>query len=91
MDIVVVNPFMPLFAIMEYTIMTQYCFTFAIKCSWQIVYILSNFAEVVIVYPCMRECSYHGSLIYHVYLLGVCLVCHAIPCGECIELANMPT
>ena len=24
-------------------------------------------------------------------MLGICLVCHAMPCGECIELANMPT
>ena len=23
-------------------------------------------------------------------MLGVCLVCHAMPCGECIELVNMP-
>jgi hypothetical protein len=80
------------FAIMEYPSMTQSCSTFAIKCSLQIVYMLINFAEVVVVYPCMLwECSCHGQLIDHVFLLGVCLVCHEMPCGECIELANMPT
>ena len=83
---------MYLFAIMEYPSMTQSCSTFAIKCSGQIVYMLINFAEVVVVDPCMLwECSCHVYLLYHVYLLGVCLVCHAMPCGECIELVNMPT
>ena len=33
--------------------MTQSCSTFAIKCSWQIVYVLINFAKVVVVDPCM--------------------------------------
>ena len=41
------------FAIMEYPSMTQSCSTFAIKCSWQIVYVLINFAEVVVVDPCI--------------------------------------
>ena len=41
------------FAIMEYPSMTQSCYTFAIKFSWQIVYMLINFAEVVVVDPCM--------------------------------------
>ena len=44
---------MSLFAIMEHPSMTQSCSTFAIKCSWQIVYVLINFAEVVVVDPCM--------------------------------------
>ena len=82
---------MYLFAIMEYPSMTQSCSTFAIKYSWQIVYVLINFAEVVVVDPCMLgDCSCHGQLLDHVFLLGVYLVCHAMPCGECIELANMP-
>ena len=46
-------PSMSLFAIMEHPSMTQSSSTFAIKCSWQIVYMLSNFAEVVVVDPCM--------------------------------------
>ena len=46
-------PSVSLFAIMEYPSMTQSCSTFAIKCSWQIVYVVINFAEVVIVVPCM--------------------------------------
>ena len=54
-------PSMSLFAIMAYPSMTQSCSTFTIKCSWQIVHMLSNFAEVVIVYPCMLlERSCHG-------------------------------
>ena len=89
--IVILYPSMSLFAIMEYPSMTQSCSTFAIKCSWQIVYVLSNFAEVVVVDPCMLwDCSCHVYLLHHVFLLGVCLVCHAMPCGECIELVNMP-
>ena len=52
-DIVVLYPSMSLFAIMEHPSMTQSCSTFAIKCSWQIVYVFINFAEVVVVDPCM--------------------------------------
>ena len=83
---------MSLFAFMEYPSMNQSCSTFAIKCSWQIVYMLINFAKVVVVDPCMLwDCFCHGQLLDHVFLLDVCLVCHAMPCVECIELANMPT
>ena len=46
---VMLYPFMPLFEIMEYPSMTQSCSTFAIKCSWQIVYVLFNFAKLVVV------------------------------------------
>ena len=46
-------PSMSLFAFMECPIMTQSFSMFAIKCSWQIVYVLINFAEVVVVVPCM--------------------------------------
>ena len=48
-------PFVSLFAIMEYPSMTQSCSTFSIKFSWQIVYVLSNFVEVVVVDPCFYE------------------------------------
>ena len=83
---------MSLFAIMEHPSLSQSSSTFAIKCSWQIVNMFSNFAELVVVDPCMLcDCSCDGSLLRHVFLLGVCLVCHAMPCGECIELVNMPT
>ena len=85
-DIVVLYPSMSLFAIMEHPSLTQSSSTFAIKCSWQNVYMLSIFAEVVVVDPYMLCCCS-----CHVYLLGVCLVCHAMTCGECIELVNMPT
>ena len=44
--------------------MTQSCSTFAIKCSWQIVYVLFNFAKVVVVDPFMLSIfSCHGSFI----------------------------
>ena len=49
LDIVVIDPFMPLFAIMECRRMTQSCSTFAIKYFWQIVYVLFNFAKLVVV------------------------------------------
>ena len=46
-------PYMALFAIMEYPRMTESFSTFAKKCSWLIVYVLINFAEVVVVGPDM--------------------------------------
>ena len=52
-DIVVLYPSMSLFAIMEHPGLSQSSSTFAIKCSWQNVYVLSIFAEVVVVDPCM--------------------------------------
>ena len=42
-------PSMSLFAFMEHPSLTQSSSTFAIKCSWQNVYVLSIFAEVVVV------------------------------------------
>ena len=48
-------PSMSLFAIMEHPSMTQSSSTFAIKCSWQIVYVLINFAKVVVVAPSCYE------------------------------------
>ena len=51
--IVVIDPFLPLFAIMECHSMTQSCSTFAIKYFWQIVYVLFNFAKLVVVDPYM--------------------------------------
>ena len=77
---------MSLFAFMEHPGLSQSGSTFAIKCSWQIVNMFSNFAEVVAIDPCMLCCCS-----CHVFLMGVCLVCHAMLCSECIELVNMPT
>ena len=72
--------------------MTQSCSTFAIKCSWQIVYVLIKFAKDFVVDPCMTwDCSCHGLLHEHVFLRVVCLSCHAMSCDEWIELANMPS
>ena len=51
--------------------------------SWQIVYMLFNFAKVVVVDPCMLwTCSCLGWLHKHVFFLMLCLSCHAMPCGE---------
>ena len=57
--------------------------------SWQIVYMLFNFAKVVVVDPCMLwTCSYLGLFHKHVFLLMLCLSCHAMTCGEWIELVK---
>ena len=50
---VMLYPSMPLFAIMECPRMSQSCSTFAIKCSWQNVNMLFNFAKVFVVDPYM--------------------------------------
>ena len=57
--------------------------------SWQIVYMLFNFAKVVVVHPCMLwTCSCLGLFHKHVFLLMLCLSCHAMTCGEWIELVK---
>ena len=57
--------------------------------SWQIVYMLFNFAKVVVVGPCMLwTCSCLGWFHNHVFLLMLCLYCHAMTCGEWIELVK---
>ena len=57
--------------------------------SWQIVDILFNFAKVVVVDPCMLwTCSCLGLFNKHVFLLMLCLSCHAMTCGEWIELVK---
>ena len=51
--------------------------------SWQIVYMLFNFAKVVVVDPCMLwTCSCLGLFHKHVFLMMLCLYCHAMTCGE---------
>ena len=91
-DNVVLYLSMSLFSIMEHPSLSQSSSTFAIKCSWQIVNIFSDFAELVVVDPCMLCCcSCHVQLLCHVYLLVVCLVCHEMPRSECNWLINMPT
>ena len=57
--------------------------------SWQIVYMLFNFAKVAIVDPCMLwTCSWLGLFHKHVFLMMLCLSCHAMTCGEWIELVK---
>ena len=57
--------------------------------SWQIVYMLFNFAKVVVVDPCMLwTCSCLGLFHKHVFFLMLCLSCHAMTCGEWIELVK---
>ena len=56
--------------------------------SWQIVYMLFNFARVV-VDPCMLwTCSWLGLFHKHVFLMMLCLSCHAMTCGEWIKLVK---
>ena len=51
--------------------------------SWQIVYLLFNLAKVAIVGPSMLwPCSCLGWLHKHVFLMMLCLSCHAMTCGE---------
>ena len=51
--------------------------------SWQIVYLLFNLAKLAIVDPCMLwTCSCLGWLPKHVFLMMLCLYCHAMTCGE---------
>ena len=57
--------------------------------SWQIVYVLFNLGKVVIVDPCMLwTCSWLGLFHKHVFLMMLCLYCHAMTCGDCIELVK---
>ena len=57
--------------------------------SWQIVYMLFNFAKVVEVDPCMLwTCSCLGLFHKHVLLMMLYLSCHAMTCGEWIELVK---
>ena len=51
--------------------------------SWQILYMLFNFAKVVVVDPCMLwTCSCLGSFHKHVLLMMLCLSSHAMTCDE---------
>ena len=52
-DIVVVYTSVYLFAFMEHPSLSQSSSTFAIKCSWQIANLFSDFAEDVAIDPCM--------------------------------------
>ena len=57
--------------------------------SWQIVYMLFNFSKVVVVDPCMPwTCSCLGLFHKHAFLMMLCLSCHAMTCGEWIELVK---
>ena len=57
--------------------------------SWQIVYMLFNFAKVTIVDPCMLwTCSCLGLFHKHGFMMMLCLSCHAMTCGEWIELVK---
>ena len=57
--------------------------------SWRIVYVLFNLAKLVVVDPCMLwTCSCLWWLHKHVLLMMLCLSCHAMTCGEWIELVK---
>ena len=60
--------------------------------SWQIVYMLFNFAKVVVVDPCMLwTCSCLGLFHKHAFLLLVALPCHVLLCSEFYKLIYMPS
>ena len=60
--------------------------------SWQIVYMLFNFAKVVVVDPCMLQtCSYLDLFHKYVFLLLGALPCHVLLCSELHKLTNMPS
>ena len=57
--------------------------------SWQIVYMLLNLAKLAIVDLCMLwTCSWRVLCHKHVFLMMLCLSCHAMTCGEWIELVK---
>ena len=57
--------------------------------SWQIVYMFFNLAKLVVVDPCMLwTCSWLGLFHKYVFLMMICLSCHAMTCGEWIELVK---
>ena len=83
---------MHLFAIMEHPSLSQSTSTFATLWIWADCQLVCNFADDVVVDPCMLcYCSCHVKLAFCVFLMGVCLACHDLLCSECIELVNMPT
>ena len=60
--------------------------------SWQIVYMLFNFAKFVVVDPCMLwTCSWLGLFHKHAFLLLVALPCYILLCGEWYKLIYMPS
>ena len=83
---------MSLFAIMEHPSLSQSSSTFAISRFLADCLLVSDFAEDVVVDPCMVcYCSCHVHLEFCVFLIDVCLAFHDLHRGECIELVNMPT
>ena len=57
--------------------------------SWQIVYLLFNLAKDAIVDLCMLwTCSWLVLFHKHVFLMMLCLSCHAMTCGEWIKLVK---
>ena len=83
---------MSLFANMEHPSLSQSSSTFATLWIWADCQLVCNFADDVVVDPCMLcYCSCHVYLAFCVFLMGVCLACHDLLCSECIELVNMPT
>ena len=72
---------MYLFAFMEHPSLTQSSSTFSINCSWQNVYMLSIFSEVVVVDPCNAMLLFLPCLASMPCLLAGCMLslsCHAL-------------
>ena len=83
---------MYLFAIMEHPSLSQLSSTFGTSWIWADCLLVSDFADDVVVNPCMLcYCFCHVSIAFCVFLMGVCLAWHDFHRSECIELVNMPT
>ena len=65
---------MSLFAIMENPTLSQSSSTFAIKCSWQIVNMFCNFAELVVVDSVHAMLLFLPCLASMPYLLDGCML-----------------
>ena len=91
-NIVVLYPSVSLFAIMEHPSLSQASSTFASLRISEYRQLVCDFADVIVVDPCMLcHCSCHFYLAFCAFLRDVCLSCHDLQRSECIELVNMPT
>ena len=83
---------MSFFAIMEHPSLSQSSSTFASLRIWADRQLVCDFADVIVVDPCtLCHCSCHVYLAFCAFLMDVCLPCHDLHRGECIELVNMPS
>ena len=80
---VVVYPFMPCLKLWSNLACHFRALLLLQNVSWQIVYMLFNFAKVAIVDPCILWTCYCLDLFHkHVFLMMLCLSCYAMTFGE---------